>query len=118
MTKVVLISSFLLMGFLAKAQDFQGKAEYFSKRIMKKKTEKIEVQKNEPLDPELQKEIEIAIKKATEKQYVLTFNKTECLYEEEQKLEEPKPSSGTSFSITFSRERKKSYGLVYSRYSC
>ena len=63
MTKVVLISSFLLMGFLAKAQEFQGKAEYFSKRIMKKKTEKIEVQKNEPLDPELQKEIEIAIKK-------------------------------------------------------
>ncbi len=107
MTKVVLISSFLLMGFLAKAQEFQGKAEYFSKRIMKKKTEKIEVQKNEPLDPELQKEIEIAIKKATEKQYVLTFNKTECLYEEEQKLDEPKPSSGTSFSITFSGGGKK-----------
>jgi GLPGLI family protein len=107
MTKVVLISSFLLMGFLAKAQEFQGKAEYFSKRIMKKKTEKIEVQKNEPLDPELQKEIEIAIKKATEKQYVLTFNKTECLYEEEQKLEEPKPSNGTSFSITFSGGGKK-----------
>lgn len=107
MTKVVLISSFLLMGFLAKAQDFQGKAEYFSKRIMKKKTEKVETKSKEPLDPELQKEIEIAIKKATEKQYVLTFNKTECLYEEEQKLEEPKPSSGTSFSITFSGGGKK-----------
>ena len=60
MTKVVLISSFLLMGFLAKAQDFQGKAEYFSKRIMKKKTEKVETKSKEPLDPELQKEIEIA----------------------------------------------------------
>ena len=107
MTKVVLISSFLLMGFLAKAQEFQGKAEYFSKRIMKKKTEKVETKSKEPLDPELQKEIEIAIKKATEKQYVLTFNKTECLYEEEQKLEEPKPSSGTSFSITFSGGGKK-----------
>ncbi len=107
MTKVVLISSFLLMGFLAKAQEFQGKAEYFSKRIMKKKTEKVETKSKEPLDPELQKEIEIAIKKATEKQYVLTFNKTECLYEEEQKLEEPKPSNGTSFSITFSGGGKK-----------
>ena len=107
MTKVVLISSFLLMGFLAKAQEFQGKAEYFSKRIMKKKTEKVETKSKEPIDPELQKEIEIAIKKATEKQYVLTFNKTECLYEEEQKLEEPKPSSGTSFSITFSGGGKK-----------
>ena len=95
------------MGFLAKAQEFQGKAEYFSKRIMKKKTEKVETKSKEPIDPELQKEIEIAIKKATEKQYILTFNKTECLYEEEQKLEEPKPSSGTSFSITFSGGGKK-----------
>lgn len=107
MTKVVLISSFLLMGFLAKAQEFQGKAEYFSKRIMKKKSEKVETTSKEPLDPEIQKEIEIAVKKATEKQYVLTFNKTECLYEEEQKLEEPKPSSGTSFSISFSGDGKK-----------
>lgn len=89
------------------AQEFQGKAEYFSKRIMKKKTEKVETKSKEPIDPELQKEIEIAIKKATEKQYVLTFNKTECLYEEEQKLEEPKPSNGTSFSITFSGGGKK-----------
>lgn len=108
MTKVVLISSFLLIGFLAKAQDFQGKAEYFSKRIMKKKTEKVETKSKEPLDPELQKEIEIALKKATEKQYVLTFNKTECLYEEEQKLEEPKGASdGMSISISFSGGGKK-----------
>lgn len=108
MTKVVLISSFLLMGFLAKAQEFQGKAEYFSKRIMKKKTEKVETKSKEPIDPEFQKEIEIALKKATEKQYVLTFNKTECLYEEEQKLEEPKGASdGMSISISFSGGGKK-----------
>ncbi|PZO29889.1 GLPGLI family protein [Flavobacterium macrobrachii] len=108
MTKVVLISSFLLMGFLAKAQDFQGKAEYFSKRIMKKKSEKVETKSKEPIDPEFQKEIEIAVKKATEKQYVLTFNKTECLYEEEQKLEEPKGASdGMSISISFSGGGKK-----------
>lgn len=108
MTKVVLISSFLLMGFLAKAQEFQGKAEYFSKRIMKKKTEKVETKSKEPIDPEFKKEIEIAMKKASEKQYVLTFNKTECLYEEEQKLEEPKAASeGMSISISFSSAGKK-----------
>ena len=108
MTKVVLISSFLLMGFLAKAQEFQGKAEYFSKRIMKKKTEKVETKSKEPIDPEFKKEIDIAMKKASEKQYVLTFNKTECLYEEEQKLEEPKAASeGMSISISFSSAGKK-----------
>ncbi len=107
MTKVVLISSFLLMGFLAKAQEFQGKAEYFSKRIAKKKTEKIELNKNEPLDPEFQKAFEEAMKKASEKQYSLLFNKTECLYEEQQKLDKPEASNGMSVSVSFSSAGKK-----------
>ncbi|TDP58613.1 GLPGLI family protein [Flavobacterium dankookense] len=107
MTKVVLISSFLLMGFLAKAQEFQGKAEYFSKRIMKKNAEKIVAQKDEPLDPELQKAVEEAMKRASEKQFVLTFNKTECLYEEQQKLDKPEANDGMSISISFSSAGKK-----------
>ncbi len=107
MTKAVLVSSFLLMGFLAKAQEFQGKAEYFSKRIAKKKTEKIELNKNEPLDPELQKAFEEAMKKASEKQYSLLFNKTECLYEEEKKLDKPEASNGMSVSVSFSSAGKK-----------
>ena len=37
MIKVV-VGSFLLLGFIVNAQDFQGKAEYFSKRIIKEKT--------------------------------------------------------------------------------
>lgn len=107
MTKAVLVSSFLLMGFLAKAQEFQGKAEYFSKRIAKKKTEKIELNKNEPLDPELKKAFEEAMKKASEKQYSLLFNKTECLYEEEKRLDKPEASNGMSVSISFSSAGKK-----------
>lgn len=107
MTKVVLITSFLLMGFLAKAQEFQGKAEYFSKRIVKKKTEKVETKTKEPLDPEFQKAIEEAMKKASEKQFVLTFNKTECLYEEQQKLDKPEANDGMSISISFSSAGKK-----------
>ena len=89
------------------AQEFQGKAEYFSKRIMKKKTEKIVAQKDEPLDPELQKAVEEAMKRASEKQFVLTFNKTECLYEEQQKLDKPEANDGMSISISFSSAGKK-----------
>ena len=93
MTKVILISSFLLMGFWAKAQEFQGKAEYFSKRIAKKKIEKTESKSKEPIDPELEKAVQEAMKRASEKQYELTFNKTECLYEEEKKLDKPESNS-------------------------
>lgn len=105
--KVILISSFLLMSFLTNAQDFLGKAEYFSKRIVKK-TEKEESKSKEPVDPEFKKAIQEAMKKASEKQYLLTFNKTESLYEEEQKLEKPTaPSDGFSVSISFVSSGKK-----------
>ena len=107
MTKVVLVLSFSLLCFLAKAQDFQGKADYFSKRIVKKKTEKVETKTKEPLDPEFQKAVEEAMKKASEKQYVLTFNKIECLYEEQQKLDKPEATDGMSISISFSSAGKK-----------
>jgi len=107
MTKVVLVLSFSLLCFLAKAQDFQGKADYFSKRIVKKKTEKVETKTKEPLDPEFQKAVEEAMKKASEKQYVLTFNKIECIYEEQQKLDKPEATDGMSFSISFSSAGKK-----------
>lgn len=121
MKKIVLISSFLIMGFLAKAQDssvseqakqFQGKAEYFSKRIVKKKTENTETKSKEPLDPEFQKAIEEAMKKASEKQYLLTFNKVESLYEEQQKLDKPETSgTGMSISISYSSAGKKYLNL-------
>ncbi len=102
MTKIIFISSFLLMSFLAEAQEFQGKAEYFWKRISKKKTEKVQSDKKEPIDPEFEKEVQEAVKRASEKQYVLTFNKSESLYEEEKSLEKPKNNSdGISVSITY-----------------
>lgn len=108
MTKVILISSFLLMGFWAKAQEFQGKAEYFSKRIAKKKIEKTESKSKEPIDPELEKAVQEAMKRASEKQYELTFNKTECLYEEEKKLDKPESNSdGISVSMSFSSAGSK-----------
>ena len=64
MTKVVLISWFLLMGFLAKAQDFQGKAEYFSKMIYKNGIEEVGVKSDD--DENLKKAYEEALKNASE----------------------------------------------------
>lgn len=101
----VALSLFLLLSFSLNAQEFQGKAEYFSKRIIKKKP-KTDVKKE--ADPEFEKQIEAAFKRATEKKYILTFSKSEALFEEEQVLEQPEPSSdGTTISISFSGGGKK-----------
>lgn len=109
MKKDVLIASFLLMSFLAKAQEFQGKAEYFSKRIVKKRTEKVEADPKSKMDPQTEQAFQDALKRASEKKYLLTFSKTECLYEEQENLEKPqKPAEGEiSFSVSFSGEGKK-----------
>jgi GLPGLI family protein len=113
MTKVVLISSFLLMGFLAKAQDFQGKAEYFSKRVFKEKVEKLSSETKDAIDPELEKAVKEAMKIASEKQYLLSFNKTECLYEQPEELEKPEApaTAGISVKVLFSGEGKKYLNL-------
>lgn len=113
MTKVALISSFLLMGFLAKAQEFQGKAEYFSKRVF---SEKIEVNKaagENEMSPEMEKAFQEAMKSASEKKYTLSFNKSECLYEEQEQLEKPEApaNGGFSISVAFSGEGKKYLNL-------
>ena len=106
MTKVVLISSFLLMGFLAKAQEFQGKAEYFSKMIYKNGIEEVGVKSDD--DENLKKAYEEALKNASEKAYTLTFTKTEALFEKNQSLEKPSSqNNGVSVSIHISGEGKK-----------
>ena len=98
--------------FSISAQEFQGKAEYFSKRIDKKITEKIEEQKNEPIDPKLENAFKDAIKKAREKKYLLTFSKSESLYEEPKELEHPQnPADGFAITVAFSGEGKKYINL-------
>jgi GLPGLI family protein len=90
------------MGLLSEAQEFHGKAEYFWKRIPKKKTEKVQSDTKEPLDPEFEKAIQEAKKKASEKQYTLSFNKTEGLFEEVKALEKPNNNSDEiSISISY-----------------
>jgi GLPGLI family protein len=110
MIKVV-VGSFLLLGFIVKAQEFQGKAEYFSKRIQKMQVNKAPEEKG--MSPEMEKAFQEAMKSATEKQYTLLFTKAECLYEEQEKLEKPEASAngGFSVSVSFPGEGKKYINL-------
>jgi GLPGLI family protein len=109
MIKVV-VGSFLLLGFIVNAQDFQGKAEYFSKRIQKMQVNKAPEEKG--MSPEMEKAFQEAMKSATEKQYTLLFTKAECLYEEQEQLQKPEASAaGIRVSVVFSGEGKKYLNL-------
>ena len=110
MIKVV-VGSFLLLGFFVNAQEFQGKAEYFSKRIQKMQVNK--APEEQGMSPEMEKAFQEAMKSATEKQYSLSFTKSECLYEEVEQLEKPEAQAtgGVTFKIAFSGEGKKYLNL-------
>lgn len=102
----------LVLCFSVSAQEFQGKAEYFSKRIEKKKSDKVEIKDSEPISPEMEKTIKEAMKKANEKKCLLTFSKIESAYELPEELEQPQASdNGFAFSFTFSGEGKKYINL-------
>lgn len=104
--------SILSFCFSMAAQEFQGKAEYFSKRIEKKKTQKVEIKNSEPIDPEIEKAVKEAIRKAGEKKYLLTFSKTESVFEQPEELQQPQnPTGGFSVSVVFSGEGKKYINL-------
>lgn len=113
MAKVVLISLFFLLGFFVKAQEFQGKADYFSKRIFSKKIEVNKAIGENEMSPEMEKAFQEAMKSASEKQYTLSFNKSECLYEEQEQLQKPEApaNGGFSISVSFSGEGKKYLNL-------
>lgn len=104
--KLAVIVTLLFTG-ICKSQEFQGKAEYFSKRIIKDKIEK-SVKPVKEMDPEFDKLFQEALKKASEKQYLLTFNKSEALYEEKQELDKPDAASqGMKVMVSFSDGGKK-----------
>ena len=111
LTKIVF--AFLLVTTSAiNAQEFQGKADYFSKRIFSKKLEVNKAAGENEMSPEMEKAFQDAIKSASEKQYTLSFNKSECLYEEQEQLEKPEAANGGfSISVAFSGEGKKYLNL-------
>ena len=82
----------LLITTAVNAQDFQGKAYYQTKQTFKVKADTTKV------ETEMQKQIREMIHKQYERTFILTFNKAESIYEQEEQLEKPKPTSG--FQIT------------------
>ena len=91
MKKFILYFGVLLISTLASAQQFQGKAYYFSKT-------KVDLNfGNRQLSEDQKKMIAERMKSASERTFVLTFNKEASLYTEEEKLETtagPGPGGG------------------------
>ena len=103
MTLVVLLVSTRMLG-----QDFQGKAEYFSKFIYKS-AKKLTSEVDKVVEnKELKDAVKSAMKKSSEKTYTLLFNKHEAVYEENGELEKPSaPTGGFSISISMTGGGKK-----------
>lgn len=71
-------------------QNFQGKAYYMSKTTMD-----LDQWGGREMSPEQKKRIQERMKSFLEKEYILTFNKEESIYKEDEKLETP--GSGRSW---------------------
>jgi len=99
------------------AQDFSGKATYQTKMIIKdfKENEKSKDNTNTfTLSPEMMKQIEDAIKSASERTFFLEFTKDESLYTSEEKLDQPTQGSNISIShspVKLYKNLKDNYSL-------
>lgn len=88
--KFAVLFALLFVGESVLAQEFQGKAYYQTKTTMD-----LDQWGGREMSPEQKKRIEERMKSFLEKQYTLTFNKTESIYKEDEKLEAP--GSGRGF---------------------
>lgn len=88
--KLVLSFALIFVGIGVNAQDFQGKAYYQTKTTMN-----LDEWGGREMSPEQKKRIQERMKNFLEKVYILTFNRTESLYKEDEKLETP--GSGRGF---------------------
>ena len=107
MKKFTIVLFCLLAVLGVSAQEFQGKAEYFSKTILKKKKENSEGKLDK--DAELNKMVDEALKKSADQKYVLTFNKHEGLYEQMEELEKPNLGKNEIFIIINPADAGKKY---------
>jgi GLPGLI family protein len=105
---------FLLFSATLFGQDFYGKVEYQTIQNKSKKeavsiSKESEKESAEDAIAGIDKEaFEEAMKKAFQKNYLLTFNKNEALFEEVVALEKPKPGQGgVSVSISMSGDGDK-----------
>lgn len=85
----------LLISFVSFSQkDFQGKAYYESKTTMDMSNFG-----GGQLSEERKKQIAERMKSALEKSYILTFNQSESIYKEEEKLDAPSQGGGMRFGM-------------------
>lgn len=111
-TKITVAILFLASSML-QAQNFQGQAFYKSKTNIEGSFN-IE---SPGLNEEMKKKIMENMKKEFEKEYILTFNKTESIYEEEQKLEAPSPSLGGGVVVKMGGGDGKAYKNIKNKVS-
>ncbi|MFI1771954.1 GLPGLI family protein [Thalassobellus citreus] len=81
--KTIVISVIVLFSMLINAQDFQGKATYKTKRKIDIKLDSTQI------NSEMHQRMIEMMKKQFEKTFILSFNKEESLYKEDEKLEAP-----------------------------
>jgi GLPGLI family protein len=79
--------------FLSAQKDFQGKAYYFSKTTMDMSNFG---GGGRQLNEQQKKQMEARMKQWLEKTYVLTFNKEESIFKEDEKLSSPVTGRGPS----------------------
>ena len=82
--KLTISALAIIVSAFSFAQEFQGKAYYFSKTTMDMGNFG-----GREMSPDMKKRIEERMKSMFEKTFILTFNKEESIYEEEEKLEAP-----------------------------
>ena len=85
---------FLFLFFSATAQDFQGVATYQTKTSLN-----IDFSKSQ-IPPDRLQHIQEMMKNQLEKTYDLSFNKTESIYKEEEKLDQPSSSGRGGMRFT------------------
>jgi GLPGLI family protein len=88
MKKTIFLLSILFFPALIFSQNFQGIAYYVSQTSMKNFSIS-----SPDMTPEMNQKMRENMKKAFEKTYILSFTNFESLYQEEEKLNAPKPSS-------------------------
>lgn len=110
MKKIVLTSIVIFTLLTSKAQNFQGKAFYQTKRSFSMKLDSTQVY------DDLQKQLQEMIRKQFEKIFILSFNKNESVYKQQEKLEKPKPSTsgiiveiGGASDVLYKNTKEKTY---------
>ena len=96
-SKTGLLCIALLFSVQINAQDFQGKAYYFSKT-----TVDMDNWGGREMTPDMKARIAERMKSMFEKTFILTFNRTESVYAEEVALEAPGRGGGFNFMSSFS----------------